>query len=135
IGMLLAKPAAAADYACPVPMLPIAPAAEAGKTTRITSDQAELTHDRAVATGHVRLEKQNEALESPHLRYDRESGRVHTSSGAQYLTPGLYVAADTADYGLETRTGEFSGVEYTLTENGGRGKAKHVKANGKNHYI
>src|SRR5699024_4852004 len=130
----LAKPAVAASNFCPFDLPPLAPSNIQGPETVLTADEAELTEETAHAQGNVRLERQNEVLLSPQLSYNRNTSRVRTDSGLQYLRPGLYLTAAAADYDIDSSSGEFTRSDYILTQHGGRGEARHVLAIDQDHY-
>lgn len=134
-GALLANPAAAAEYACPVPLPPLAPPANAGQAATLTAEQVALNNGKAVATGHVRIEQQGQALEAPRLSYDRQTARVNAPRGLKYFRSGLYLTAASASVQLDSKTGEFTGAHYTMTANGGRGRAARVKGLGDGRYV
>lgn len=134
-GGLLANPAAAAGFACPVVAPPLAPPSDVGQTATLSAAQVTLANGVATAIGDVRIEQKYQALEAPRLSYKRETARVLARQGLKYRRPGLYLTAESARVQLDTHTGHFTGTEYTLQTNGGRGEAAQVRALGGGRYV
>lgn len=123
-------PASAAHAAgCPVDpyLAPQPPGARPG----LSADSAGFTEDgTVVAHGNVRLEQNGQALETPELRYEHDTGRILATEGLRYYRPGLSLTAEYADFHIDTLTGVFRNADFALIDNGGRGHADRVESLG-----
>lgn len=128
--ILLALAPASAAYAAGCPVAPFLAPPPPGAESSLTADEASLASedDTALARGNVRLERGEQALEAPVLRYNRATGRALAPEGLRYARPGLSLRADFADVMVDGRTGVFENADFALTENGGRGHARRVES-------
>jgi len=132
-GVLVAEPSIAAEMGCAVVPPPMTlPDASAEST--LIADQASLQNEVAEATGNVRLERNGQALEAPFVRYDRTTGQATARDGLRYYRPGIYLTADSGDVQIDDETGRFDTATYSITSNGGRGKASSVTSLGGGNY-
>lgn len=135
VAAVIANPATAATYACPVVPPPLSPPTDDDQAATLLADQVALNNGIAFATGHVRLEQNTQALEAPRLRYNRKNATVHAENGIKYIRPGLYLTAQTAQVHINNNTGTFSSADYTLVSSRGRGQAAHAKVIGDGRYV
>src|SRR5699024_2711738 len=105
-----------------------------GPETTLVADQSTVDDDTITATGDVRIERQDRILEAPHLRYDRDTTRIHAEDGLDYVRPDLYLSAASGNLRTRDDTGEFEDADYTLRSNGGHGEAAHARAEGDGHF-
>lgn len=132
-GVLVAEPSIAAEMGCPVVPPPMT-LPEASAESTLIADQASLQDEVAEATGNVRLERNGQALEAPFVRYDRKTGEAMARDGLRYYRPGIFLTADNGDVQIDDETGEFNTATYSITTNGGRGKAANVTSLGGGNY-
>lgn len=127
--ILLALAPASAVYAAGCPVAPYLALPPPGAESGLIADSASFTgEDVMVARGDVRLERGDQVLEAPVLRYERGAGRVLAAEGLRYHRPGLSLRAEYADIRIDARTGVFENADFALTESGGRGHAGRVES-------
>lgn len=127
--ILLALAPASGLHAAGCPVDPYLTLPPSGIQSSLTADSASIAeNDTAIASGNVRLERDDQVLEAPTLRYERDSGRVVAAEGLRYSRPGLSLKAEYADILIDARKGVFKNAEFALPESGGRGKAARVES-------
>ena len=132
-GLALSHPGFAAIQGCAVAPPPLALPAQSDKSNLI-ADQANLQNTIAVARGNVRLEYDGQAMEAPYVRYNKATSQAAARDGLKYIRPGMYLTADHARVNVNNRTGVFDNAHYSVTANGGRGKAGKVVARNKDRF-
>ena len=119
----------ATAFACSIK--PIIAPSQGQANASLEADRAALEEDGiARASGSVRLEKGEQALEAPELTYDRKTSRAKASQGLKYYRPGISLIAGSADVNVRDQTGRFMQAEFALSEGGGRGGAERVESLG-----
>lgn len=127
--IFLALAPASALHAAGCPVEPYLPPPPAGAQSSLTADNASIDEDdTALARGNVRLERDEQALEAPVLRYERGTGHVRAAEGLRYYRPGLSLKAEYADIRIDERSGVFENTEFALPESGGRGSAARIES-------
>lgn len=123
----------AVEYACSIS--PIIPPPAPDSPTSLIADRAALEESgQASASGSVRLEKGNQALEAAEVTYNRETNRATAESGLRYYRPGINISAATADVNVEELTGRFTDTRFALEGGKGRGSAESVESLGEKKY-
>lgn len=126
--IFLALAPASSLHAAGCPVEPYLLPPPAGVESSLTADNASIGDNTAIAHGHVRLERGEQALEAPVLRYERDIGRARAAEGLRYYRPGLSLEAEYADIRIDDRTGVFENTRFALPESGGRGSAVRVES-------
>lgn len=122
-----------APLACTIQPIIAPPPANAQAS--LTADKASLDEDGvARASGAVRLEKGDQALEAPELIYNRDTSQATVNDGLQYYRPGINLSADSAKVNINDETGTFNGAKFSLSEQHGRGSANKVQSFGDGTY-
>lgn len=137
-GTLIHTPAALAAAGSSVQGCPIAPPPLSLPTdsnaSSLVADQATLANEIATAQGDVHLERNQQALEAPYVRYNRKTSEAAAHGGLKYRREGLYLTADKGDVNINQRTGKFNDTHYSVLTSGARGQAGRVSSLGDNRY-
>lgn len=95
------------------------------------ADEAEAIEDRgATLRGGVELIRDQQALRTDVLIYDKPKNTVNIQGNAQFWDKAVFLSGPRGFWDLGTNVAEFKGGEYRLLERRGRGKAGIIKAFG-----
>src|SRR5918999_2378412 len=93
------------------------------------ADKAEAIEDRgATLRGGVELIRDQQALRTDVLIYDKPKNTVNIQGNAQFWDKAVFLSGPRGFWDLGTNVAEFKGGEYRLLERRGRGKAGIIKA-------
>jgi LPS-assembly protein len=93
------------------------------------ADQAHAIEDRgATLRGGVELIRDQQALRTDVLIYDKPKNTVNIQGNAQFWDKAVFLSGPRGFWDLGTNVAEFKGGEYRLLERRGRGKAGIIKA-------
>jgi LPS-assembly protein len=93
------------------------------------ADEAEAIEDRgATLRGGVELIRDQQALRTDALIYDKPKNTVNIQGNAQFWDKAVFLSGPRGFWDLGNNVAEFKGGEYRLLERRGRGKAGIIKA-------
>ncbi|MEN8107280.1 MAG: LPS assembly protein LptD [Pseudomonadota bacterium] len=139
-GMALIPAAMAADrddewHFCPpnTPTPLLTPAGPDDDNTRMSADSAETRDDIYILEGNAVVSRGEQQLSGDTLMFNREEGWVDARGNIHYVSPDLEFHGDHGRVYPDTVKGKLYGIDYTLPQQHGRGRAETVHIDDRQH--
>ncbi|HEX5340172.1 MAG TPA: LPS assembly protein LptD [Gammaproteobacteria bacterium] len=119
---------------CPVlpasPLPPVPPGAppDSRQATDLTAEHVDgHVHGISILTGHPKAVQGSRQMTAERMRYNAATGKIHATDDVQFHSPNMSLHGDSADYDLNTASGNFDDADYFLPKRHGRGTAKQMQ--------
>ena len=89
----------------------------------IESIAGDLVKPISIFSGDVVITRGAQKLQTQLLRYNLDDKQLDIPGQLEYRDTGLYLQADSANFNLESESGQFQQVNYLLHSNNGKGRA------------
>jgi len=122
----------AADWSfCPVPLdIPPRPMVEEPLESgdiHLAADEANLVEGGvSVLTGNVEITKGQQQVRANQLQYDQTNDTADLQGEIHYWDDSVFLFSESAHLELDEGTGEFTGSDYRIQDNRGRGHAERL---------
>lgn len=95
----------------------------------ITADTSQATDTSAEFSGNIEVVFGEHFLFAPHLRFNRENATIYGDEGAIYGFREYALEAQTGEFNIDSRVGQFNDIRYFIATNSAGGIAESIHSN------